>query len=390
MIRCFEWIGLSAMLTLGGCSGGDDDQPVEGLATPAPDEGLQLSMKLTLAPGEEATYCIPLVTPDHPVDIERFEHRYTQGSHHLLLLRGGITAEQAARTDEPFECLSLVPSEVLYGAQVGEGQQELPAGVGMRLSPGEVLVLQTHYLNATADTIDARAAVDLWFREGPATTQAGALFLYDWSISVPARGQASARMHCEIPRDINLISGASHMHRRGVGYEAFLTGGSLDEPRLLYETDRWQDISLDPYDPPLSITAGQAIDFHCDYSNPEDRTIVAGSSAADNEMCVFLGLYYPKMDTAAEACTGPGSGPVMDGDQSCGQVLTCLQSATDNTAAQACLASTCASSSPQLDALVGCQLGPCAEACSGTGDCQSCMMQSCGDAIGNCMAAACD
>lgn len=63
-------------------------QDPELLAPPPATAGTQLVMKAPIAPGEEKTLCQYFVLPDLPggEDVIRFEHRYTPGSHHLVLL----------------------------------------------------------------------------------------------------------------------------------------------------------------------------------------------------------------------------------------------------------------------------------------------------------------
>src|SRR5262245_35760011 len=86
-----------------GCGGGDDDAaptpdaPPAGpdaappeLLTPPPDgEGFQLSMTAHVEAGQEITLCryVPLPHTSGPVDVARFESRYTGGSHHLVVYR---------------------------------------------------------------------------------------------------------------------------------------------------------------------------------------------------------------------------------------------------------------------------------------------------------------
>lgn len=370
-------------------SNDDDDRGGELLVAPPEGRGIQLSMATAVEAGEEKTTCRVIAPAGEPLRIGRFEHRYTQGSHHMLVLRGAPPPEVVG--DEPFECSQLNISEVVYAAQTAEGEMTLPDGVALTLGTDLPLILQTHYLNATDHRLQADARVNLWTVED-ATIEAGTLFLYDWAIVVPAGGEATARMRCEIPEDVTLLAGMSHMHRRGVGYEATLDrangGASEVEPETLFATTAWEDVVFDQYEPQVAISAGDAIEFHCDYRNHEDRAIIEGPSADANEMCMFIGLYYPKLGPDVEACLVGDSGPVRAGTMTCGQALGC--EADDELGAEQCSLDVCAASSSSLNAVANCQIARCGAECNGGGDCQACMMDACSTELTTCFAAGCE
>jgi hypothetical protein len=82
----------------------------------------------------------------------------------------------------------------------------------------------------------------------------------------------------------------------------------------LYETTEWSEPvpRVFPLDPPATLPSGSSIRYRCDYDNPDSTTVVQGLSAATNEMCMFVGMYWPKADPAMELCldgrvTGQGT-----------------------------------------------------------------------------------
>src|SRR5207244_2852964 len=99
--------------------------------------------------------------------------------------------------------------------------------------------------------------------------EAGVLFFYDLFIRVPPHGTATARMSCPVTRDVTLLSAQSHMHRRGVGYEAHLVDGTGKPMETLYTNDRWEEVPIKIWDPGKPLAAGTAIDYRCDYRNDE-------------------------------------------------------------------------------------------------------------------------
>ena len=128
------------------------------------------------------------------------------------------------------------------------------------------------------------------------------MFLYNPFIHVAAQSSNDAREVCPLATDVTLVSAQSHMHARGVDYVADLVDASGSKLQELYTT---RSVGTrrhrKPMDPPLTISAGQMIDFRCSYTNNETHDIYQGRTTRD-EMCMFLGLYYPR-DTKTEVCS---------------------------------------------------------------------------------------
>ncbi len=384
-----------APITVAAC-GGDDpavdpDSGTPLLEAPPLGEGRQLAMDVSIASGEETERC-QYVVVDEDLEIVRFEHAYTAGSHHLLLYQTDL--DPASISTDMFDCTGAQLTElgvtgIAYAAQVPDGELAYPDDVGLRVASGTVLLVQTHYLNASPGDLDAEVRLNLWYASAPVTEEAGTLFFYDWAIVVPQGESASARMRCVVPEDVDLIFGMSHMHRRGVGYQAFLDTGE-GEPELLFETDRWEGIEPRRYQPVHHIAAGSVIDFHCDYEGEDGRTIIEGPSAEANEMCMFVASYYPRLDRAVDLCASPGSGPVFSGDQTCGETLGCMSGATDELASERCLMDTCEASSQALSGLMTCMFYNCGDVCAeGGSECNQCMLNSCGEPYGQCQDTGC-
>lgn len=384
-----------------GCGDTPDDlTPDAGaplLEAPPAGMGRQLAMDVVVEPGRETEQCQYVVVPD-TVDIARFEHAYTTGSHHLLLYQTAL--QPSAVSLDRFDCTGAQFSDlgvagIAYAAQVPTGELAYPADVGLRAAAGSVLLVQTHYLNVSADALTAQVRLNLWYTPSPAAVEAGTLFFYDWAILVPASQAATAHMRCNVPGDVNLIFGMSHMHKRGTDYRAVLEDSASPPsaaPTELFATTDWQGIEPRRYQPTQAVSAGSVIDFHCDFQGEAGRTIVEGPSADANEMCMFIASYYPRLDTPTELCAGPGSGPVFTGTQACPTTLTCVRDAGDDAvAAETCLVDTCAASSAPAVELMKCVNFQCGEACAtpGTAACDSCVLSTCSQQFDTCQNSGC-
>jgi hypothetical protein len=258
----------------------------------------------------------------------------------------------------------------------------------MHFEAGQVILVQSHYLNATEAAVTAEIHFSLTPARAPVEQEAGTLFFYDFAISVPAQSTFTAKMHCEVPDDLHLVFAMSHMHRRGVAYRSWIVPATETAKEDLYMGQDWENVHPDVYEPPRTIRGGGAIDFECDFDNREDRDIVEGPSAVDNEMCMFVAGYWPRLDTAAELCARPGSGPVYDGDKTCMESVACLQGTSDPVAQENCALSTCGASGSAFNAFGTCVFTQC-PSCPGGEDCQSCVLDNCIQEYGACQQASC-
>jgi hypothetical protein len=378
-----------------------------------------LSMESHVLPGTEAHTCEFIVTPTHADGfVVAASHVYTPGSHHMILFRTDLTAIPPGG-DQPVDCYASAAGGpmshvrgIIYGAQTPTGQMTYPTGVGLPLAAGEVVLMQTHYLNASSQPLDARADLTLDVSDGTGiTTHAGVLFFYDPFIDVPpASTTARAQMRCAIPSDITLITAASHYHARGNDYAAY-----VDPPNAavattpFYTSKDWDHPTT--LGSPLSIAAGSRVRFSCGYQNADPtKEYFQGQSAADDEMCTFFAIYYPEMGQDADFCMAPGAADMLGtGTQTCSQTLSCLQTCATNGAApialspghtdvdpcnQKCFVTSCGPAAAKLAALNACVQAMCAAPCgSGAGApssaCQQCALSSCNDATNACLGDTC-
>ena len=424
----FRAISVGILLSLHGylgCSSNDGTNPQtsnELLAPPPAGQGVQLKMKSTLDAGVETERCMFYKVGAGGLAVNHEEVRYTPGSHHVLLYVTPYTDiptqdrfGTAVDTSGIFECGPKGPTAhwqvngVAGGAQIADGPpivDGLPAGVAFVIPAGTILLMNTHYLNASGQTLQTDARINLYtLASSDVTTEAGILFWYDPIIYVPSQEKRSAREVCPIRSDIQMVNAQSHMHKRGIGYvarELDATGTELGE---LYRGTEWEQVALTKYQPTKALSAGQSVDFQCDYSNTTDHTIIQGLSTAD-EMCMFIGLYYPK-DRQTELCglntdwsgafwgaTWIGGGTV-DG----AGTASCLNSANpqsvDNGASfYACVIDSCPAISVPVSTAARCLatngLGACSSACgTDATTCRTCVAQNCVSAMQALAAATC-
>jgi hypothetical protein len=413
-------VALLSLNALAGCST-DEAGPPKGddgvLAPPAPGEGIQYRMTSTIEPGQEIERCMLLKAPPEGLFVKRDEVRFSQGSHHIVLYKTPYKEIPAKARDgtpvnatEVHDCndgaqYSWKVTGVVAGSQSFEGDSmlgSLPEGVALKVEPGAVLLMNTHYLNASAERLEADARVNLYTMPPESVeVEAGILTHYNNFIRIPANGAASARMRCKLHQDISLVSVQSHMHKRGVGFVANVTSADGSSMEEIYTSASWEEVPVGRFAPPLQIKAGQAIDYQCDYVNTEPREVIQGLTTKD-EMCMLFGPYYPR-DPFTEYCADEDGFSsetwVGSGEATCAETLSCFVNAKQfdedgGSERMGCILNGCPGAAEAISRAVHCRRnrgnGACDEACTSGDGCDECLTAACKAAMDSCIAAACD
>jgi len=413
-LRPLRTVAASSMLLVA-CSSGGQNLPFQ--ATTTADAGaasFDLSMQSSVAAGGETHRCLYIVAPTTTETfIVKGSHSYTPGSHHMILYRTDLS-EIPAGMDGDADCyegggaggfMSHVRG-IVYAAQTPTGELDYPQGVGLPVAAGEVFMMQTHYLNASSDVLDARADLSLTLSDGSdITTHAGILFFYDPFIDVPPKATAArAATRCLIRGDITLITASSHYHKRGYDYAAFIDPAAdqlATDP--FYTSSDWEKPTA--LATPFAISAGSRVRYQCVYANASTNEYFQGQSAEDDEMCMFIATYYPALETADEECTRDRD-MIGTGSVGCGGTLACLRACPSgfdpgslgagNTSVdpciQTCLVDSCPDATAKLFAVNACTRDKCSAECAnaGSSDCTTCAQAQCGSQAVACISDACN
>jgi hypothetical protein len=203
-----------------------------------------------------------------------------------------------------------------------ETDWKLPDGVAIRFSPGEMLMVQTHYVNSGEQPTLYGGKVGINFYRHQATEtpiEMGSLFATQQSIRICASNpQAPFSGTCKFPSAVTITAANGHFHKRGKLFRVSAWDGkSINHPPAasqFYKSDDWND---PPMITGLAIPspAGAGIWWDCDYQwqppsqfscddvnarDPEqegDCCYTFGGITDVGEHCNVFVYYYPKIDS---------------------------------------------------------------------------------------------
>ena len=407
-LKSNKYIVLIAALLAPACTPDEPSSRPAGkslLDPPAEGTGLQYRMTSTVAPGVESYGCRLFQVPPEGLVIRGQDVAFGPGGHHVLLYRTpyreipsrdeqGIALDALAEHDCSQGATARWKVDAVLGGSESFGSvgmlHRLPEGVGVVLEPNVVLVMSTHYLNTTSAPLEVDARINVYtMPREDLRIEAGLLYMDNQALRVPPLGEATARMRCPVPDDVHVVSLQSHMHARGISFDASVLSPS-GAATSIYSTTSWQEPPVRELDPPLLLPRGSTLEIRCDYRSSESRPVAYGLSS-DDEMCQLIGPYFPKNprfercedESGARATTWVGEGKASGAETaSClGQVMGSEKGM--GYGYQDCVVGACPAIAAEVSALVRCHEArrevDCANTCrSGSpADCASCLAATC-------------
>ena len=265
-----------------------------------PENGLQiLTPTLEVPPYSEVFFCFygTYRGPDVGV-VSLWSHSVSDYNHHSLLM--------AASDEDPEDgsielCMFEARSDTLFQAVMIEGEDSspgdwlsLPEGYGGRLQDGQRWVLETHYINPTADTLLVNDAINLEFVPAEEITYWIAAYESFGDPDIPANSTASYKYDCVWTEDYEVLTLFGHMHQYGDAFTVDWTHNGTSE--RVYEVTDWRPeyrenprpvtASFQPGE--FQVQAGDVFTTECTWTNPTGQDI-----AYPTEMCSLHGVISP-------------------------------------------------------------------------------------------------
>lgn len=183
----------------------------------------------------------------------------------------------------------------------GEGSVGLPDGLAIKVPPGKQIVMQAHYINATAETLTVNDQVTLVFAD-PNRLKAYANYVVvnDDGFQVQPQSTLRRTSVCKMPQDFQVVLMLGHLHEFGKTYTLERMGGN-GAPEMLYQKVWNPSYTSHPpltrfsVDAPLKFAKGEQLRQTCEWDNNSSETL-----RFPREMCVGFMYYFP--DNGEQFC----------------------------------------------------------------------------------------
>jgi Copper type II ascorbate-dependent monooxygenase, C-terminal domain len=272
----------------------------------APEGGLQfVTPEYTISPYSEEMWCTFLTYDDVTVGLHAQYTYQSDMGHHIVVnatnadpdeYPDGSVRECTQTSDLPMTDMDPLMVGGVLGTEENEheGALELPDGMAARMSSGTRLLLQSHYVNTTADPILVQDAVNFdLIAEDDVETWAAAFVHLETSHPIPAQSDHGINFTCPWEEEeLNILFLGGHMHEWG---RAFRTDMTRDgKTSTIYEVAEWDPVYRDAppydyYDPgEFPVRSGDSFTTYCEWTNDTDEVI-----DFPGEMCVTFGMLYP-------------------------------------------------------------------------------------------------
>ncbi|HEY1546656.1 MAG TPA: hypothetical protein VGG28_02485 [Kofleriaceae bacterium] len=250
-----------------------------------------------IKPGDNVEYC-QWVAPaaDEDQDVVGFDGLQSATGHHAILF---ATSETNFKVGESHICTTDDMLSVSYMGAIagtnGQSLSSLPDGLFFRLHKGQAVLVNTHWLNATDNTVEGQAVVDVKLTPAdPSRTVADVFANNGDTFTIPPGDPTSYDVNCVFQQDMNFAMVANHMHSAGLSAytEVLHTDGTST---MLRQDSGWtQDEQFNPVytmyslASPYVVHAGETMHSHCEWQNPGQSTLMF-----PDEMCAGNGFYFP-------------------------------------------------------------------------------------------------
>lgn len=289
---------LAAIVAAAGCGGHSSSMGPPGFDPPAPNaDELQIMSPLItgITPGTDETLCSYVDVPI-PMEIDVIGSRGQQslGGHHAMVYIAHATHAAETHVCNENDMLS-VRFVAGIGAEGATSLSVLPDGVSFRVPAGAQLMMQTHWINATNQTLEGQAAINLHVVPPSSDRVPADLFsVVNTQFSIPAGQSGTASTTCPVGQSLSMFYLGGHEHAAGTHFKAEQTTAA-GATSTLYEHD-WQPeyefnppVNSYPKASPLVVNGGDQIKVTCTW----DNTSGVKPLTFPTDMCVAFGFYFP-------------------------------------------------------------------------------------------------
>jgi hypothetical protein len=270
---------------------------------PPPDVGEQfVTPALTIPPFTEQQWCSFLRYDGDDVGVSGADTFQSENGHHAILMISN--ADEGEYPDGSlFDCTdrdtlpmtNMEPLFIVKAQGPGRSGMQFPGGMAVKLRSGTRLVLQSHYINTSAEPILVHDAVNLSYVPVESVTTWAAPYAHTLSeMPLPPHEETTLTVDCTWEADANILFLLGHMHEHGTAFAVDWT--HADTTERVYEIPEWDPGMRDQ--PPtddyeagaFAVRAGDRFVTTCTWLNTTEREL-----NFPQEMCVTAGMAYPSL-----------------------------------------------------------------------------------------------
>lgn len=315
---------LAAALHLA-CLAGCPAPAIEPLVPPSSEQGFQLRTEaVQVAAGQEVQDCYFFRVPASDFRyVNRIVLRQRPGSHHLNVFRvrtvaslkgedgtvihGGGDLKNPCWVSSNWADWPLVVNSQASVPGTETIEYQLPPGVAHKFAPGELLMLQSHYVNATTQVTPDVGEAWINFEYLPAAevrAELGTLFATNQNLQICPGETKSYKKVCRLPNAVTVVAANGHFHSRGTRFSMFSWDEAAGKGPQFYDNSSWSDpvmaVGLN-----VAVPQNGGVLYECEFQAPADSCgnpdsgccYTFGPRVETSEHCNAFVYYYPRIDT---------------------------------------------------------------------------------------------
>lgn len=324
-MRRFGWLVVAAAATAcgSGSGGSTSQQTQDGVQLmsgfdpgPAPDpsKGFQIITPIVsnIQPGDSLEYCTDtgFIAPQD-LWVDATQGLQSEGGHHIILFYTTNPVKQSTHL-----CGNAEMSEFGFGLpSAGTNRMfNLPGNLAVKIPKGAQIVVNHHYLNASATVVkEAQSAINVYYADPSVPhTPSSLMTVVDTSLTVP-KGASSYGIDCTMNRTYQTWTQIPHMHALGTNITVTHTPAATGVPKQIFNVSWQPDYAFDfsavdtvqNVATPYVFNKGDKVHIQCDYLNNTGTEQTFGY-----EMCVLATFTIDTDNVGGVACDKGVWGPI--------------------------------------------------------------------------------
>jgi len=170
---------------------------------------------------------------------------------------------------------------------------KMPDTVGLTLGANAQLILNMHFVNPGSTPAQPTLKLNVLLAKN-VQYHAATMISFNATINIPAGGMQTVHGTCNAPVGSKFFAMTTHTHKHATATDVnYIHGGQTQN--IVHTTD-WQNPDVGLWNAPnfLTVQSGDSFSYSCAYTNTGPIAVTVGETAANNEMCMAIGYFFPQ------------------------------------------------------------------------------------------------